>query len=331
MDTILPWQHPLWSKTMAMHQQMRLPHALLLTGQEGMGKQHFAQQLAQALLCEQPRQQGVACGQCHGCMMYQAGTHPDSLEIVPEEAGKAIKVDQIRALTASLGLTRHAQGYRAVIISPAERMNPNAANCLLKTLEEPPAKTLLMLVTSRPSALAATIRSRCQQLKFGAPAANVAIDWLRPQLSADRDASLLLSLANNAPLAALELAQGETMQQRQSLLEDLMQLANGQADPVALAAVWLKRCPELPINWLYSWVIDMIRLKYWDAAPVANPDIKATLLTLVQRVQLLRLFGLLDQISGAIQLTHTQVNKLMVLEGILLHWANLSSTARVKQ
>ncbi|HSW52736.1 MAG TPA: hypothetical protein VLG93_05865, partial [Sulfuricaulis sp.] len=130
-----PWHGALWSALARQFEQ--LPHALLLQGRPGLGKHDFAVQLAQALLCEQARD-GMACGQCHCCRLFAAGTHPDLAGVGLVEDAKSIAVDQIRALGDFLSLRPHTAARKVVIISPAEAMNINAANSLLKLLEEPP-------------------------------------------------------------------------------------------------------------------------------------------------------------------------------------------------
>ena len=150
---LLPWQHTRWQEMLARRANGRLPHALLLCGLRGVGKQHFAARFAQALLCEQPASDGQACQACRSCLLFRAGTHPDYWPVTPAEEGKSILIDQIRELNASLVFTSHAGGYKIAALWPADRMNSAAANALLKTLEEPSANTLLMLITSRPAFL----------------------------------------------------------------------------------------------------------------------------------------------------------------------------------
>ena len=177
----------------------RLPHALLISGQEGIGKRVLAIQLAHSLLCEQPGADGQPCGQCAACGWLQAGTHPDLLWLLPEEAGKAIKVDQVRALTSELCMTSHAGRYKVAIIQPADAMNRNAANSLLKTLEEPTDNTLVVLLTALPGRLPATIRSRCQQLQVAVPDALSARQWLQDTGMEPGQAIGYLKLAHGAP------------------------------------------------------------------------------------------------------------------------------------
>ncbi|MFO7642692.1 MAG: DNA polymerase III subunit delta', partial [Candidatus Competibacteraceae bacterium] len=166
MDEGLPWHEPLWRQFQQSRAAGRLPHALLLAGPAGLGKLAFAKRLARALLCETPDVEGDACGRCRSCRLFQAGSHPDYRMEQPVEEGKAIRIDPIRELCGFLGFTAQYGGYKIALLEPADRLNLNAANSLLKTLEEPPGDCLLLLVTAHPARLPATVRSRCQKVSF---------------------------------------------------------------------------------------------------------------------------------------------------------------------
>jgi len=151
MNKLYPWQKESWQRWAGL--RSRLPHAILLKGPQGIGKFDFAKNLAQSLLCEQPLTDGLACQNCPSCLWFQQETHPDFRLLQPDslsdleegeerEAGKKkpsqqISVDQIRGLANFANLSSHRGGHRVVLIHPAEAMNTNAANALLKTLEEP--------------------------------------------------------------------------------------------------------------------------------------------------------------------------------------------------
>jgi DNA polymerase-3 subunit delta' len=156
----------------------RLPPALLFHGPEGVGKACLAHALASALICEQPCP--AACGRCRSCRMLEHGTHPDLVHVsrleknedtdhlVPEHPDVAeadlrgeILVDQVRHLLEFVPLLPRAGRHRVVIVDPAERLNDEAQNALLKTLEEPPARSTIVLVSASPHRLLPTVRSRC--------------------------------------------------------------------------------------------------------------------------------------------------------------------------
>ena len=220
----LPWHETEWERLQRARQQEKMPHALLLTGPRGAGKQLFAESLAASLLCTDPDAHGNACGQCRGCHLLQAGSHPDYQRIQPVEPGKPITVDAVRDMTSRGTLTAQAGGYKVILFQPADALNIAAANSLLKTLEEPVAWTLMLLVSAQPGRLPATIRSRCQQIKLSLPAKPEGERWLAEQVE-DVDPKLLLALTGGAPLRALELAQQQVLQLRLRLLDDFGGLA----------------------------------------------------------------------------------------------------------
>ena len=144
---IYSWQTTQWQNIQRQLVADKLAHGLLLVGNEGLGKRDFAQQLANGLLCNSAGSDGLACGQCSACHLLAAGTHPDLFVLQAEERGKTIKVDEVRQLSAQLNLTSQFGGYKIALIIDAHDMNINASNSLLKTLEEPAADTILILVS----------------------------------------------------------------------------------------------------------------------------------------------------------------------------------------
>lgn len=154
-----------WNYLLNRLQQNNLPHALLLSGDKASDKSAFAIKFSKTVLCEHH----TACNECRNCQLIQANSHPDFYHLQPEEAGKAIRIDQIRELIAQFNQTAQQNSYKIAIIEPADALNPAAANALLKTLEEPNANTLIFLISDNPSLLSATIRSRCQIIKFFTP------------------------------------------------------------------------------------------------------------------------------------------------------------------
>ncbi len=183
-----------------------MPHALLLVGVEGMGKQEFALFVAAALLCEQPSVKG-ACGNCGACSQIAADAHADYRYIATDPGSEVIKVDAIRQLVDWLHLTANSKSYRVAIIDDADAMNRNSANGLLKTLEEPGDGTILILVTDKPGSLLATVRSRCQKITLTNQDTMAATSWLEAQGIADATAAL--QAAAGAPYRAVRQQQGE--------------------------------------------------------------------------------------------------------------------------
>jgi DNA polymerase-3 subunit delta' len=322
MAELLPWHQRQWTGLIARLRSGTFPHALLLTGPAGLGKRQFAESLAQAVLCQQPREDGQACGSCRSCLLYVAGSHPDHLAVSPEQDSKVIKIGQIRSLIASLGLKSQLSGFRVALITPAERMNTEAANSLLKTLEEPGERTLLMLVSTQPGFLPATVRSRCQKIVFARPPRELAEPWLLNQAQVD-DPGLLLALADGAPLAALALAEGGGLARRASLLKDLEDVIGGRRDPLAVAEQWQNENVAESIDWLRSWIMDLIRLKATVAPPtLANRDLKQHLQPIAKQVDLKALYGHFDRLQQAARLANSQVSNQSILEEVLIPWRN---------
>jgi DNA polymerase-3 subunit delta' len=219
---IYPWQDGLWKELQAKRE--RMPHALLIHGPMGVGKRAIAEHLAQSLLCESDDESSKPCGACDACRWFLAGSHPDFRCVEPEALARRgaeseddaerparaakpsteIKVDQIRALDGFLNLRSHRDGRRVALVHPAEDLNANAANALLKALEEPPGQALFILVSHRPARLLATVRSRCVSIPAGVPDFGAAKAWLEAQGIAQ--AGEWLRFASGAPLRVLEYA-----------------------------------------------------------------------------------------------------------------------------
>jgi DNA polymerase-3 subunit delta' len=250
------------------------------------------------------------------------GSHPDLQLIGPEEATKSgeIKVDRIRSLSAGASLTAKSGGYKVVLIHPADRMNLAAANSLLKTLEEPTANTVLMLVSSYPSRLLPTIRSRCQRFEFVQPAHHEAIEWLHARLKVGA-AQTLYELAGGAPLKALAMDDAETLQQRQDMLQAFLCLDQQQTDPVKLADQWTKHDNRQLMEWLTGWIIDILRLQASATPPMLfNRDEKQALQGLAKRLNSQLLQRVLQQVYELGNLTDSNLNPQLMLERILLEW-----------
>lgn len=321
---IYPWQQSQWQALHRRRQRGELPHALLFTGPAGMGKQFFADCFAHALLCESPSDDGSACGLCRGCLLMEAGNHPDYLRVEPEEEGKGIGIDVIRELIRFQALKSQYGRARVIQLHPAERLNRAAANALLKTLEEPAGDTVLLLTTAQPSALLPTVRSRCQQILFRplVAADDETRQWLQGQLNdITEDPLTLLRMASGAPLAALALVQQGKLGQRSRVLDELTALEQGNCSPLALAEQWDKLGIKTVMDTLYSLFADMIQLKILHTnAHLSNPMLQGNLQVLAERVDLHFLDALLLRVQERIGLLQGQVKSQIILEEILLAW-----------
>lgn len=320
-----PWQHMQWSRVQQRLDAGTLPHALLLTGPSGLGKLEFARALAKRVLCGRPSGEG-ACGECRDCQLFEAGTHPDMHWVAPEEEGKAIKVDQIRPLADFVGLTRHRGEHKVAVIAPADAMNPNAANSLLKTLEEPTPGTILILVSARPGYLPATVRSRCQTLEFSTPPRGQALEWLKSRGIAADMLETVLAIGQGAPLRALELGSPERLELRQRFLTDLLALAGGELGAVEAAERWKGEDIEALIEWQLNWIQDVIRIAVTARVELArDPAAGRGLHALAESIDLSALFECHDALIEHRRLLVAPLNAQLRLEDSLLLWAALGA------
>lgn len=259
----LPWQQSLWQQLSARLEAERLPHAILLHGIEGIGKRGFATLFAQRLLCEAP-DAGLPCQRCGACQLFAAGSHPDFFHAqreygaVAEDDGKKskktaapskqIKIDCIRDLIRFAGLSAHQGGKRVVLLEPVEALNHNAANALLKVLEEPSANLHFILVGHQIGKVLPTIKSRCQKMTCALPSQIEALAWLSRWLPENR-AERLLKLCNGAPLSALGVFEREEDAIYDQLLSQLKALHAGHSNYLAVAEVLAKYDISVVLKW----------------------------------------------------------------------------------
>ncbi|MCK5873923.1 MAG: DNA polymerase III subunit delta' [Alcanivoracaceae bacterium] len=316
------WHRDLLAELMQQATDQRLPHALVLSGPAGIGKLRLARAFLEALLCQQP-QAGLACGRCQSCHLAAAGSHPDLALVMPEEKSKVIKIDQIRDLVSFFSKTAQYGGRRVALLSPAESMNRNAQNALLKTLEEPGAGAFLLLLCDQPSRLLPTVRSRCQQRQLGAPDAAVAQAWLAEQTGSVDSARALLAAAGGAPLKALALEQAEWFANRDRLLGQFLAVLEGRT-PASIAAQTLLQHEPLPLlEALHGWLAQALRGQQHDdkLAPVME--------RLRQRAGDKRLLMLAAEVQRARQLLQSGANPnpALLMERLLLLLAGVDAMA----
>lgn len=324
MNAVLPWQQEQWQNLMIRLRATTLPHALLLAGPGGLGKNRFASLLVQTLLCEAATTSGMACGVCRSCLLYAADSHPDLRIIRPLEAGKVITVDQVREAGQYLNQTSQYGGYKALIITPADQMNANASNSLLKTLEEPSAWSFILLVTDRPGHVPATVLSRCQRMEFTPPKPQEAREWLREHVGSRAEPGLLLDLAEGAPLRALQFIEDDVMSMRLQVAKGLKSLAQGKGNYSSIAEQFLKIGAKETLYWMYYWTADIIRfLCGGGESSMANKDLREYLVPIAQNAELQSAHNYLRYLNDALQLVDRQLNPLLLLENILMSWQEM--------
>jgi DNA polymerase III subunit delta' len=340
--TPLPWQRELWNRLTAWS---LLPHALLLHGPRGVGKNRLAEAFAAYLLCESPRS-GLACGQCTGCQLIAADNHPDLRRLVPQadrperepvngeevepapregrtrKPSREILIDQVREVGEFLGVSAHRGGRRVVLLSPAEALNGPAANALLKLLEEPPDGAVFIAVTNELDAVLPTIRSRCVLVRAQAPRREDALAWLHEQGAENAEARL--AEAGGAPIGLEPGVQdGEDARRldpdlKQALLKLLARGGTLSAGEVAGAVP-----REIPvaeaIRLFQRWGWDLLaerlasRVRYY-------PQERRALTTLSRSVEPERLVGWLAQLVQSQAVSDHPLNARLVVENALLRY-----------
>ncbi len=323
---VYPWQTEQWLRAKALYDADRLPHAMLLTGKQGLGIEQFAIQFATAILTDNFTDNGVNESDSKDWHLLQSGNHPDYSLLQPEEEGKQIKVDQVRELIEFLQYTSQYGRKKIAIIEPAEAMNRSSANGLLKTLEEPPADSLLLLVAYKPELLPITIRSRCQEITFSYDNSKDSQEWLQQNIS-DKSELELAMMITSAPLAAKSLIESEQLEERDTILKELNLLQKQQIEPISIAERWNSIGASEIVNTLQSFFLDMAKLKLLsDKARVSNRDMVKNLLHLVAKLDMFSLLTccrLLNELKQQLQST-TSFNTQGLLEEFILHWQSLT-------
>ena len=324
MAEAYPWQDTLWQQLAGRTQHA---HAYLLHGPAGIGKRALAERLMASLLCQRPNALD-ACGECKSCLLLKAGSHPDNYILEPEEADKAIKVDQVRDLVSFVVQTAQLGGRKVVLIEPVESMNINAANALLKSLEEPSGDTVLLLVSHQPSRLLATIKSRCVQQACPLPSQAMSQAWLAralPDCSAEERVELL-TLAAGSPLAAVNLQAQGVREQRAQVVEGVKKLLKQQQSPTQLAEGW----NAIPLLLLFDWFCDWssLILRYQltqDEDGLGLADMRKVLQYLAQKTAQDKVLNIQDWILAQRQkvLSKANLNRVLLLEALLVQWASL--------
>lgn len=315
----LPWQRDAWSRLTGLVIANRLSHALLLAGPRGVGKAHFALGLASFLLCEAQDTVRKPCGECRSCIQIASGVHPNLLRLTPAEDKREIAVDDVRVLIDRLHLSSHYGQVKVALIEPADALNANGVNALLKTIEEPLAATHLLLVAERWRALPATLRSRCQILRFAPPPADQALTWLKENHSG-HSAAALKSVALS-PMLAEKILEKESAEARTQWGRALTELAEGRMQALKLADKLKREEAQAWLEfWLFcgaSWLKARLAPGHAEAGPVQPVPKSAT----VERIQRL----LSDAVEGLRGLERNG-NPAMILESIMIRWARYSGT-----
>jgi len=322
------WQEPAWTTWIPM--RARLSHAILMQSGEGWGELEFGQAVAGSLLCEKPRPDTRACGSCPGCSWFALGNHPDFRLIVPEslapesseegaepakKRSEQIRLEQVRELADFLAVGTHRAGLRVILIYPAEAMNANTQNALLKNLEEPTPGTVFLLVATQPERLLPTVRSRCLRFTLPLPEPGSALAWLKEQ-GVERPESVLAAFGG-APLAALKGAASEG-----DRLAFIAGIRRPRFDPIALAET-VQRIPLWDlVGWLQRWSFDLLLARVSGRVRYHVEEEKA-IGEIALRCQAADIAGYLRQLAQARALARHPLNPKLFVEDLLLQYQRL--------
>jgi DNA polymerase-3 subunit delta' len=302
----------------AAYKSNHLSHGLLIHEAPGTGGNWLSKWTASLVLCQNVAH--APCGRCPGCHRVATAQHPDLLVLQPEEESTQIKIEQIRELSAELALTAHQGSYKVGVITPADSMNRFAANALLKTLEEPPARTLLMLVVTQPSRLPATILSRTQKVRIRAPARQDAVSWLQAS-KGPANWEAVLDTLGEAPMLAAEVDPKAVMDIGLEVRRTLDDAVVGGGDPVTTADRWARNELPLRLRCIENWLTEQIRAHsgsdsfFTKVGGSAHPQRAKAVLNMGY------LFELMDGVRELKSSLDAPINKGLALEAILRRFA----------
>jgi DNA polymerase-3 subunit delta' len=324
----LPWTRPVWETFTQQQAAQRLGHAILLVGQQGIGKRLLLREFSQGILCGQS--ENAPCGSCSSCLLFNAGSHPDLLMVEPEEVGKQIKIDQIRKVTEFVNTTPQKGDKKVVLLGPSEAMNINASNALLKSLEEPSSRVTLLLYSHQPSGLLATIKSRCQLYELAAPRWDDGLKWLSEN-SQEQGLDSVLRLAKSAPLRALEMIEQGIHIQYLQFCQSMLDLNNGSSHWNEMLAKWKSWHTASVLDWFYELILDIQKLKSGlGKESLSAPELATLTEKLANICPYDKLQEMLDKAIFSKKALKGQANPnpQMLIETLLIDWISLLGQAR---
>ena len=311
----LPWLKEPQQRLRSALESGHLPHSLLVLSVPGLGAEQLANWITALVLCESSGKR--PCDVCPACRLLRSDSHPDAHAVRLEEDAQQIKIDQVRELIDSLTLKSYRGGYKVGVIEGAEALNTNGANAFLKTLEEPSADTVLIIIARPNHRLPATVASRCLRLLLRPPATDDAIAWLRANAPGANSWHAALALAGGAPLSALRLDAEGLAAIDADMRQSIAELAEGSVDVTLLADRWVRSNPGVRITWLENWITQRVHAtlgaatSHQTAEPVRLP---AALL----KPKIRALFELLDAARDVRRLASTGMNQQLELEALLV-------------
>ena len=319
---VYPWQKNVWDALTGRFPKMG--HGLLFYGKKGCGKDAFAQYFLAWILCQNRQLKNQPCGECGSCQWLKSDTHPNYVHITTDEDNKKqnakIKIDKIRDLQPFVQQT--VDGWRVVVIEPAEALNTASANALLKTLEEPGDRTVIILLAEHYLKLPATIRSRLQHFALDRISAEQAEAYLQQNLP-DADLQmqqLLMNLSNQIPLQAIELARSEWINLRQDFVNDWQKLVKQKNMPMAIATKWNKALSFSDFSQMFEYLLsDLICVKLNQA--IKNIDLNFS--DLPDQYNLESLFAIYTELQQSKKFIEQNVQANLVVDQLCIRLMNI--------
>lgn len=309
-------------------------HAYLFSGPPGLGRRTLALRLTQALNCPQPLAPGQPCGTCKTCQQIERMQYADLAVIQAEKEGGTLKVEQIRAIRQSLVLKPYQGNFRVALFLRFQEANPNAANALLKTLEEAPSYVVLVLTADSPEQLLPTIVSRCEVLRLRPLPVETVEGYLKQHGADPANARLLAHISGGRPGYALRLLQDkDTLDFRAQRLADLQKLLQSNrrarfayAEKLAArkneSGEAKERLRETLLLWLSFWR-DVLLCRAGAETPLANVDCTPAIETLAGRLNLAEAYRLVAAAEAALDQLEGNVNPRLLVEVLLLDWPKM--------
>ncbi len=299
-------------------------HAYLIAGPQGVGRFTLALRFAQALTCTQPPKPGVPCLVCRDCSQIEARQHPDLLVIEADAEGGALKIERVRDARRSLALKPYQSNYRITIFRRFQEATDEAANALLKTLEEAPSYAVLILTADTPEALLPTIVSRCEVLRLQPLPLDLVAAFLRERGASEGEARLLAHVSGGSPGRAVQLMKDPAAlafrSERLAELGLLLPATRAQrfayADKLGRDKPGMRRVLEL---WLSFWRDVLIRAG-GGSTPIANVDRQQEIDSLARRLDLSEARRIVTNLDRARVQLEANVNARLLAEVLLLDW-----------
>jgi DNA polymerase-3 subunit delta' len=311
-------------------------HAYLFTGPMGVGRRTLAIRFTQALNCTKHTSAGGPCLECHTCKRIEKMQHPDLAVVQTEHPGEILKIEQIRKLGPSLSLAPYEARYRVALLLRFEEANQNAANALLKTLEEPPARVVLILTAESSDRLLPTIVSRCEVLRLRPLPLDTLQDGLQTHWAVPaQDAKLLAHLSGGRPGYALRLFHDpKQLEQRHSRIKQMYQLLSasrverfGEGEKLAKDKDNLRQTLRL---WMSVWR-DVMLKSAGANAPLTNLDQADKVAHLAASCGLAEAQKMVSRIQRTLDLLDRNINTRLATEVLLLDFPKVRMTEEIPQ